>query len=95
MLSCKQVSELVSESLDRRLPWYQRLQVRMHLLLCASCSGFRKKMLFLRNAVRRYAARAESVEVAGSSGLSPEARERMKRALDQGNSGPANSPDPP
>lgn len=81
MLSCKEVSHLVSESLDRKLPFWQRMQVRMHLLMCRFCSRFRKQTLFLRDAARHYLMAVEETETAASTGLSPEARDRIKKSL--------------
>ena len=81
MLSCKDVSYLVSESLDRKLPFWQRLQVRLHLLMCRFCARFRKQTLFLRDAARHYLMAVEETETATSAGLSPEARVRIKQSL--------------
>lgn len=50
MRSCREVSELVSKSLDVRLTLRERLGVRLHLMMCEHCSNFRKQMLFLRRA---------------------------------------------
>ena len=75
MLSCKEVSHLVSQSLDRKPPFWQRIQVRLHLLMCRLCSRFRRQTLFLRDAGRRLA-----VEETDDT-LSPEARERIKQLL--------------
>ncbi len=81
MLSCKEVSHLVSESLDRQLPLVQRLRVRLHLLMCRFCSRFRQQTLFLRDAARRYLRAIEETETGPGTALSPEARERIKRSL--------------
>jgi len=81
MLSCKEVSHWVSESLDRQLPFWQRIQVRLHLLMCRFCSRFRKQVLFLRDAAHRYLSASEETETTPGSGLSPEARDRIKKSL--------------
>jgi hypothetical protein len=81
MLSCKEVSYLVSESLDRKLPLWQRVQVRMHLLVCRFCSRFRKQTLFLREAARHYLTAVEEAETGPGTPLSPGARDRIKRSL--------------
>jgi hypothetical protein len=81
MLTCKEVSQLVSDSLDRKLLLWQRVQVRMHLLMCRFCSRFRKQTLFLRDAARHYLMAVEETETATSAGLSPEARVRIKQSL--------------
>ncbi len=81
MLSCKEVSRWVSESLDHQLPLWQRMQMRFHLLMCRFCSRFRKQMLFLRDAAHRYWSASEETEAAPGGGLSPEARNRIKQSL--------------
>jgi hypothetical protein len=81
VLSCKEASRLVSESLDRKLPWHQRLAVRFHLLLCRFCSRFRSQLLFLRAAARHHRAAVEEADATAGPALSPEARQRIKRLL--------------
>lgn len=56
MHSCRQVSELVSKSLDSHLSLRDRLAVGFHLMLCRHCSHFKKQSLFLRQAGGRYMA---------------------------------------
>jgi hypothetical protein len=84
MLSCQEVSRFVSESLDRELPLGQRLRVRIHLLMCRFCSRFRRQVLFLRDAARRYLTMGEGMASLFGTDLSPEARERIKRSLKPG-----------
>jgi hypothetical protein len=55
MRSCREISALVSQSLDRDLSLRERLAVRLHLLLCSHCANFKKQMLFMRKAAGRYA----------------------------------------
>ena len=77
MHNCKEVTRMVSESMDRKLPLHQRMGIRVHLLMCKFCSRYKKQLLILREAMRlqeRY------VEDTGSPiTLPPEARERIKR----------------
>lgn len=61
MRSCREVSELVSKSLDVHLSLRERLAVHLHLLMCKHCSNFKKQMLFLRQAGKRYMAYLEKV----------------------------------
>lgn len=56
MLMCKQVSQLVSEGMDRRLGFRERLGVQTHLLMCDGCRNFVAQMRFLREALRRQSA---------------------------------------
>ena len=53
MLSCKDVTRLVSQGLDRRLGFGEWLRLRLHLAICDGCANFRKQMDFLRRAVQR------------------------------------------
>ncbi len=54
MLTCKEVTHLLSEGQDRKLTVGERARLEMHLLICAGCSNFSKQMDFLRSACRRY-----------------------------------------
>jgi hypothetical protein len=60
MRSCREISELVSQSLDRDLSLRERLAVRLHLMLCSRCAKFKKQMLFMRKAAGRYANNLET-----------------------------------
>ena len=53
MLTCKEVSRLVSQGLDRRLGFGERIALRVHLAICEGCSNFSKQVAFLRKAVAR------------------------------------------
>ena len=52
-LTCKEASRLVSQGLDRRLGWYDRLRLHLHLKICDACANFRNQMAFLRKAIAR------------------------------------------
>jgi hypothetical protein len=59
MLTCKEVSKLVSDSLERDLPFRQRLGVRMHLMMCSMCRTYKKQTLFLRDLFAGYSRRLD------------------------------------
>jgi hypothetical protein len=52
MMSCREVTRLVSQGLDRRLGFGERVALRVHFALCKGCSNFDRQMHFLRDAVR-------------------------------------------
>ena len=54
MLSCKEVTHLLSESQDRKITVAERLHLEMHLALCTGCKNFKNQMSFLREACKRY-----------------------------------------
>ena len=55
MLSCKEVTRLVSQGLDQRLPFGRRVALRIHLAICDGCTNFSKQMVFLRRALSKLA----------------------------------------
>jgi hypothetical protein len=55
--SCKDVSHLVSQGLDRQLGFGERLRLRLHLAICEGCRNFERQMDFLRKAMQRLASR--------------------------------------
>ena len=79
MLSCKESSQLVSQSLDRPLSIRERLALRLHLLICDVCSRFVKQMNLLRLAMRRMTQQTEQDE---NIQLTPEARKRIADVID-------------
>jgi hypothetical protein len=55
MLSCKEASRLVSQGLDRKLGFGQRVALRVHLAICDGCTNFSKQVVFMREAMARLA----------------------------------------
>jgi hypothetical protein len=86
MPSCKEVSRLVSDALDRDLPFRPRFFMRVHLLMCSLCSQFRRQVLFLRGAARAFGQDDKEGEVPADVRLSAEARTRIKQALNRSDS---------
>ena len=81
MLSCKDVTRLVSESMDRTLPPGKRLGVRLHLLVCRFCERYRRQLLLLREVARHLSSVEEVPGKTFPDTLSPEARERIRGSL--------------
>jgi len=79
MFSCKDVSQLISESMDRSLPFYQRVLMRMHLLMCKYCSRCKEHFEALRTASRYE--ELSGNELDASRALSHDGKERLKKFL--------------
>lgn len=79
MFNCKEVSRRVSESMDRNLPLYQRMLIRMHLMMCKYCTRFRRQVMILREFCRSRHLDEHVLDSAAT--LSPDARERIRKAL--------------
>lgn len=53
MLSCKEVTELVSQSQDRELTVAERVSLKLHMTVCAGCRNFESQMSLIRRAFQR------------------------------------------
>ena len=85
MLNCRDATKRISESLDKPLPVFARMELKLHLWMCRFCARFEKQMLFLRVIFKRYEkqTQAESDLPPDFPRLSPEAAERLKNALQE------------
>ncbi|HET9533344.1 MAG TPA: zf-HC2 domain-containing protein [Blastocatellia bacterium] len=76
----------MSESLDRRLSLGERVTLDLHLRICIWCVRYMEQIRALRRISSHYdAAQIENSIASTEQSLSPEARERIKRALQQKN----------
>lgn len=80
MLTCKEVSARVSESLDHRLPLREQLKVKLHLIICRACQRLVRQMALLHAASRRIAL-DEVMPDTTQETLSSEARQRILQGL--------------
>lgn len=55
MKSCKEMSYLLSAQLDRPLSLGERVELRLHLMLCVGCRNLAHDMLRLRQFSRQAA----------------------------------------
>ena len=53
ILTCKQASQIISQSLDMPLSWSDRIKLRFHLFICGACSRFNRQLHQLCLAVNR------------------------------------------
>ncbi len=83
IVSCKIASALISESLDRTLSPYQKLEVKIHLFLCRyfggkDCNKYAEQIDFIHKAAHEF--RAKSRMGAGPK-LNPAEKEGLKKRL--------------
>ena len=79
MFNCKKISEMVSESMDRKFPLHRRIMITVHLLMCRYCNRFKKQLVLLRIAVGLE--ETPEVDLDPPPSLSNETRERIKQAM--------------
>ena len=82
MLSCKEISKLESDSMDRRLGFLEWLKVRLHLLYCNACRNFHVQLDFLRNAAKDYGNR-DVADSPDAKVLPDTAKERIRQAISE------------
>jgi hypothetical protein len=86
MITCRYASRLLSDRLDHRLSWFERVCLGVHLLGCRPCRRFRQAARWLHQTLG-----SPSPERSRDVRLPAEARERIRRALEQaGGNGTAN-----
>jgi hypothetical protein len=78
MLSCKEASRLISQSLDRPLTVRERLGLRFHLFFCDMCTAFKRQLGVISAAVKQYKTQIENND---SMRLSEEARVRISNSI--------------
>lgn len=81
MLSCKDVTKLLSESMDASLPIGKRIGVRLHLLICRFCARYERQLLLIRDTVRRLVGAEEIPGEPPWETLSEEAKARIRKSL--------------
>lgn len=61
MLNCREATRLMSEQQERSLGTREKLELQVHLMLCKGCKNFSLQMPFLRQAMRAYSQRLDSM----------------------------------
>ena len=74
MLSCRNMTGLISQALDRPLSVLQRLMLGIHLLGCPPCCRFRRAIRWLH---------ASLPTAPSDASLAPQARDRIRRAVEE------------
>jgi hypothetical protein len=54
VISCQEASRLISLRQDRPLLFWERVKLRLHLVLCDVCTRFARQLDFMREAMHRY-----------------------------------------
>jgi hypothetical protein len=70
--------------MDRPLTRKEQWALRFHLLLCTACKRYRKQLMLLRVAMRKFADWMDEVSMPSDQRLSADARERIRRAISGG-----------
>lgn len=74
---CQQIVKQVSESMERKLTLRERIDLKLHLWICAWCQWYLEHIHLIHDV-----APTHDPDLMSGPSLSPEARERIKRATD-------------
>jgi len=85
MFNCKKVTRLLSESLDRKLPFYQRIGMRIHLMICKFCSRYQEQLFFLRKTAHLFSESSQDskLSIQLPTGAGKRIKESMVRFLEK------------
>ena len=75
---CRDIARLLSQGMDRPLPWRKQLLVRLHLTVCVWCARYGEQLQSLRVFSRSFPERGCEH---GDAALPPGTRARLKEAL--------------
>jgi len=81
MLSCKDTTVMVSQSLDRKLTLRERLGVKLHLMICVACRRMVKQMQLLSTLAQHYSTLENDESSREQQHLSKEAGDRIRERL--------------
>lgn len=79
MLKCKDVSQLVSRSLDNKLSLKERVGLQLHLLMCKYCKRFSQQLKKINVAINGI---KQNIENDTNIKLPSEVKERIVNSLE-------------
>ncbi len=82
MLTCKQASQIISQSLDNPLSRSDRTKLKFHLFICNTCTRFNQQLRLIKDAVQRIKFETENDT---SIQLSLDAKVRINQAVESNN----------
>ncbi|MFN2355158.1 MAG: zf-HC2 domain-containing protein [Desulfopila sp.] len=81
LFNCKDISRLVSDSMDRNLSLRHRLGIRFHLMMCRYCHRFARQLKRMRQVIRKETAPQTPPRQTLSDEQKQQIREQLKSHL--------------
>lgn len=78
ILPCHDMTRLISQAMDAPLPWRTRIAMWLHYRICIWCERYRAQLGLISKALK---SSSEQGTEKMRGGLSPEARKRIKSAV--------------
>ena len=80
MLNCKDMTKLISDSLERKISVRQRMELWLHIMMCGMCRRFRSNIIELRKRVRGSKGLLDQADIA-TAALPPATKARLEEAV--------------
>ncbi len=81
MPTCQEMTRLLSDAMDRSLPFHLRIRMQVHLAMCTLCQRYRRQLKLIRDMLRHQGNQLNTAWDLHEPSLSPEAKQRLQRAL--------------
>lgn len=79
--TCKEVTRMASDAMERSMPLRRRIEYKLHLMICSWCMRYVQQLGTMREVAHQHGAKMETGAAPPAAQLSGDARERMKQAL--------------
>ena len=79
MYKCKEIIELTSQNMDATLPLLTRMEMRLHYLMCKTCSRYARQLQFMNKALGAFEGHAPTENCQ----LSDDAKQRIAKKMCQ------------
>jgi hypothetical protein len=81
--SCKQVARLVSMSFERKLTGREWLSMRIHLMMCKTCTFYGRQIKALRAIFTRHEEVLSNTPASDEEKLTDQAKARIKKTINE------------
>lgn len=78
LFRCKDITELISQSMDEKLPLRVRLGIKFHLMMCDLCTRYKKQLDLIRRAISKI---KNDFETQPPRKLPDEVKENLKKLV--------------
>lgn len=79
--SCKQAARLVSVSFERKLTFREWFSMRLHLMMCKTCTFYGRQIKALRRIFIRHEEVLSNTPASDDEKLSDQAKQRIKKVI--------------
>lgn len=83
MLNCREVAFLASHKFDASIPFWQRLKMKLHLIMCKNCTQYQKQLKIMHKIIKKLSPHICENSLSSSYKLPEKSKSRIQNALNQ------------